>query len=249
MKIIKKGIGILIFLIFSSLFIYSIYKIITWKINIEENNNIKEVLSNEIKTVEENILTDKRKKYDVNFSSLKEKNKDTVAYLKVNNTRIDYVVVKTSDNSFYLTHNFDKNWNDAGWIFADYQNKFDGTDKNIVIYGHKMKDGSMFGTLKDTLNNSWYTNEDNSKIVLVTEKDTYYYEIFSLYTIVPEMFYLSVNFADANEYTNFLNIIKSRSIYDFNVQVDSNDHILTLSSCLDSYNQKRVVIHARLISE
>ena len=59
----------------------------------------------------------------------------------------EYPVVKGSNNSFYLNHCFDKSYNSAGWIFADYRNKFDNTDKNIVIYGHNMRDGSMFGSM------------------------------------------------------------------------------------------------------
>jgi len=59
----------------------------------------------------------------------------------------EYPVVKGTNNSFYLNHCFDKSNNSAGWIFADYRNKFDNTDKNIVIYGHNMRDGSMFGSM------------------------------------------------------------------------------------------------------
>ena len=71
------------------------------------------------------------------------KNPDIKAYIKVNNTNIDYVVVQSSNNNYYLNHNFNKEYNTAGWIFFDYKNKLDGTDKNIIIYGHNTKDNSM----------------------------------------------------------------------------------------------------------
>ncbi len=123
--------------------VYSSYNIITWKMSIDENKNIQKDLSELIKNNQDN--------YFIDFQTLKTKNSDTVAYLKVNGTNIDYVVVKGEDNSYYLNHNFNKEKSVAGWIFADYHNKFDGSDKNIVIYGHNMKDGIMFETLKDVL--------------------------------------------------------------------------------------------------
>ena len=70
-----------------------------------------------------------------------------------------------------MNHNFEKKYNIAGWIFADYKNNFDKTDKNIVIYGHNRKDGSMFGTLKNILKEEWYSNEENFVIDFITEQE------------------------------------------------------------------------------
>ena len=170
-------------------------------------------------------------------------NNDTVAYLKVNNTDINYAVVQSKNNDYYLKHNFDKKWNTAGWIFADYRVKFDGNDKNIVIYGHSMKDNSMFGTLKNILNDS----KSDHEIMLATKDETYYYEVFSSYSINPEEYYLKTNFKD-NEFETFINKIKSRSKYNYDVEVNSNDKILTLSTCT-SNGKNRVVIHAKLITQ
>ena len=97
----------------------------------------------------------------MDFTELKKQNPDTVAHIKVNNTRISYVVVQGNDNEYYLNHNFNKEKNRAGWIFADYRNSFDESDKNLIIYGHNMKDGSMFDTLIKTIDKEWYTNKDN----------------------------------------------------------------------------------------
>ena len=102
---VKSWVIMLVFGIFSLLFIYSGYKIIKWKLNVNENNNLKkDIIKNNIKINKDE--DDKKFKYDVDFESLKEKNSDTVAYLKVNGTNIDYVVVKGKDNSYYLKHNF-----------------------------------------------------------------------------------------------------------------------------------------------
>ena len=123
-------------LIFLLTLIISIIYLVKWYIENKQNKDLKEKISATI--IVENIETEKieEKKYNVDFKSLKEINEDTVAWIKVNNTDIEYAVVKGKDNSYYLNRNFEKNYNNAGWIFADYKNKFDGTDKNIVIYGH-----------------------------------------------------------------------------------------------------------------
>lgn len=239
----KKYVGILItiFIIICLIgLIYSLINIINWKKDVDDNKDILEEIKENIITNEENDLI------KIDFKSLKEKNSDTIAYIKVNGTNIDYVVVKGNDNSYYLNHNFNKEYNVAGWIFSDYHNKFDETDKNIVIFGHNTKNGSMFGTLKNVLDKSWQDNKDNLEITLVTEKGQYKYQVFSTYSIIAEDYYINTIFNSDDEYSRFVNEISSRSNYDYNVDVNSNDKILTLSSCIGD-GKKRVVLHAKLI--
>ena len=238
-----KNIGtVFLFIICLTGVIYSSYHLITWKLNVDKNAKIKEDIKNSIKVKKE----EEEEKYVLDFVKLKEQNPDTVAYIKVPNTNIDYIVVRGLDNSYYLKHNFYKEYNIAGWIFSDYKNRFDGTDKNIVIFGHDTKDGSMFETLKNTLKEEWYTNIVNHNIILVTEQDTYLYQVFSNYVIVPEDYYINTEFYSVEEYHSFLNEIKSRSIYDYGVEVNGNDSLLTLSTCTDG-GAKRVVLHAKKI--
>ena len=104
----------------------------------------------------------------------------------------------------------------------------------------------MFGTLKNVLDKSWQENKDNLKILLVTEKGQYKYQVFSTYQITPEDYYINTIFNNDDEYSKFINKIKSRSNYDYKVEVDSNDKVLTLSSCIGD-GKKRVVLHAKLI--
>lgn len=104
----------------------------------------------------------------------------------------------------------------------------------------------MFGTLKNVLNKEWYEKEENHRVVLVTENGTYYYKVFSTYSIIPEDYYINTIFNNDDEYHKFIDIIKSRSNYDYNVEVNTSDKILTLSSCIGD-GKKRVVLHAKLI--
>ena len=232
---------LLLILIFSFGLIYSLINIFNWKIDVDKNNNIIKELRNNIKINKED------KEYKVDFKSLKEQNSDTVCYLKVSGTKIDYVVVKGEDNSYYLNHNFNKEYNSAGWIFMDYHNNL-VDDRNIVIYGHNMRDGSMFGSLDSTLKKEWQEDKNNQKIMLVKEDGTYYYQVFSTYTIEPEEYYIKTDFSSNDNFYSFIKELKSRSNYDYNVEVNENDKILTLSSCTNS-GKNRVVLHAKLIIE
>lgn len=224
--------------------IYYSYQIVLWKIHVNDNNKIQKKITDSIKIIESEEDT----QYEIDFNSLKKKNPDTIGYINVNNTNINYIVVKGQDNNYYLNHNYDKKWNKAGWIFADYHNKFDETDKNIIIYGHNMKDGSMFETLKDVLTKDWYTNTNNHVITLITEKGTYHYQVFSTYSIDPEDYYINTKFYTEDSFYEFLKTLEKRSIYDYNIELKRDDKILTLSSCLGD-GSKRVVLHAKLLDK
>ena len=243
---IGNAVALIAIVFFSLLFIYSSYNIIKWFIAVKQNSNIKEELNKSIKRIKPKTEAEEVQ-YEIDFKKLKEINKDTIAYIKVNNTNIDYVVVRGMDNEYYLKHNFEKKWNIAGWIFADYHNEFDGSDKNIVIFGHNTKDGSMFGSLKNVLDKNWYENKENWLITLVTEQGTFNYQVFSSYEIEPEMYYINTKFDNLEDYAKFLNTIKKRSVYDYGVEVSNTDKILTLSSCMGE-GQTRIALHAKLIN-
>ena len=233
----------IIYLILIGVLIYSGIKIFKWNKENNNNNNIADKI-NEAVTVKK--YSEGKEDFNINFNTLKKQNEDTVAWIKVNNTNVKYPVVRAKDNSFYLTHSFDKSNNSAGWIFADYKNKFDDTDKNIVIFGHNRRDGSMFSSLKNALNPNWYNNDLNRNILLYTENGEYNYEIFSIYKIESEDYYIKTEFNDENDFEDFLNTITKRSVQDFGVNVSKDDSILTLSTCANN-NKYRVVIHAKKV--
>ena len=242
-KVIILKILLILFLI---ILIHSSIEIIKWYINNNQNLNLKEELSS---LVTINIISKEEQiedEYKIDFNSLKEMNQDAVAFLKVNGTNIEYFVVQGNDNQYYLNHSFDKSYNKAGWIFADYRNKLDGTDKNLIIYGHNRRNNSMFGTLENILKEEWYNNEKNRQIIFVTENESYTYETFSVYKIEVEDEYIQTKFSE-RAYVNFLTMIKSRSVVDFGIDVTSDDNILTLSTCADD-SKYRIVLHAKRLN-
>ena len=240
----KRILNIAIYLILFLILICSGFKLYFWYKDKKNNDETTEQLKNNVKLEKIKNDNSNNEKYIVDFKKLKSENSDVVAYIKVNNTNIEYPIVKTSNNNFYLNHSFDKSKNSRGWIFVDYKNKFDNTDKNIVIYGHNMRDGSMFGSLKNILNEEWYNNTKNMNITFLTENGNYIYKVFSIYKIESEDYYIKTDFSTDNEYQKFLNIIKERSIKNFDVKVKASDKILTLSTCANN-NKYRVVLHAK----
>jgi len=243
----RKFVNSIIQLVLLVILIYSLIQIIIWYNNNKKSQKIMNEISNSINIDtdnDNNEVTEDR--YEINFSGLKEVNSDIVGFLKVKGTDIEYPVVKGLNNDFYLNHSFDKTSNSAGWIFADYRNKFDGTDKNTVIYGHNRRDGSMFFTLKNILNEEWYNNQENLKVKFITENEETTYEVFSVYQTEAEDYYIKTSFKDNTEYAKFIETITKRSKNDFNIDVTIEDTVLTLSTCANN-NKYRVVLHAKKI--
>ncbi len=182
----------------------------------------------------------------VDFTSLRQENPDTIAWIEVLGTSINYPVVQTDNNDYYLTHSFDHRKNEAGWIFADYRNQFDELNDNSIIYGHGRWDGTMFGSLKQVLEDGWFLDYQNHVIRLSTLHANMIFQIFSVYTIYKESYYMIPNFSSLLSYQTFLDTIQKRSKFTFPTTVNTNDKILTLSTCQDN-DGNRIVVHAKLI--
>ena len=208
--------------------------------NDEQNNTTKNTTTSPYYT-----------KYNQIFTELSEINNETVGWLTVNNTKVSYPVVQHTDNEFYLKKDFNKNKNNYGWIFMDYRNNIYNLSNNTIIWGHNSSSGLMFGTLRYVTNESWYKNPDNQIITFNTKVKNMKWKIFSIYKIPVTNDYLYANFGNLDEFQTFLDMIRTRSMYDFGVNVTKNDHILTLSTCGTSTTNSntRLVVHAVLINE
>ena len=187
-------------------------------------------------------------KYNQIFDELTKINNETIGWLTVNNTKVNYPVVQHTDNEYYLKRDFNKNKNSYGWIYMDYRNNIYNLSNNTIILGHNLKNGMMFGTLRYATNESWYKNSDNQIITFNTKVKNMKWKIFSIYKIPVTNDYLYANFGDLNEFKKFLDNIKNRSIYDFGVELKKEDHILTLTTC-GTTSATRLVIHAVLVEE
>lgn len=179
------------------------------------------------------------------LESLLEINPDTVGWLTVPNTNIDYPVVKTTDNDYYLDHNYEKKYDYNGWVFMHYYNSTHNLDKNTIIFAHnRFYSGIMFGTLNEVTKDTWYNNTKENLITFNTLYDNMQFEVFSIYKTNITADYLKTTFDSDLEWNNFIKMIRERSMFQNNVNVGTNDKIITLSTCLD--NDTRLVVHAVL---
>ena len=226
----KKRKWYLVFIISSIIIIILIYNITSYYYSYKKDLEFKEKIA----------------EYD--FEKLKEINTDIVGYIEVDNTNISYPVVKSSDNSYYLNHSYKKEKNNIGSIFLDYRNDLDNLSKNNIIYGHGRLDNTMFGSLNNLLDSNNLDSKESYYITLSTPKSIMTFKIFSVYTIPKEGYYIKTYFSSNKYFKEFLETIMKRSIYNFNTDVNTNDKILTLSTCKDNFG-KRVVVHAKLLKK
>lgn len=253
----KKVLPIILIIIFSIIMIFSLTKIVLWYIdNRNTDNEIKNIQSiapiSEIEDSNDtNIIAESKysssKFINVSFDDLLNINNEVVGWIRVPGTNIDYPFVQHKNNSYYLNHSFDKTYNEAGWVFLDYRNNIDELDTNTIIYAHGRIDGTMFGSLKNILTSDWLKNKDNFILKLSTPNNNYLFEVFSIYHINTTNDYLYNRFNSYQEYNKFINLIKNRSSYNFNVDVNEQDKIVTLSTCYNS--KEKMVLHAKLIKE
>ena len=226
-KLKKKNCLLAVLLLISTTaFVYSAINLIDWqKDNKITNDNINDINSDATITTStegeavnpENEPKDsiywtyiKTDLINVDFTELKKKNKDTKGWIQVLGTNINYPFVQSNDNKYYLTRSFDKKYTDAGWVFLDYRNDINKLGKNNIIYAHARKDKTMFGTLKNTLTKDWYNNKNNHIIKLSTETENTLWQIFSVYHIETESYYIKTNFESNEEFKEFVNKLKSR---------------------------------------
>lgn len=211
---------------------------------IEPNDDDKERVTLTTTTTTTTTIYDV--KYEKVFEKLKEINNDTVGWLTVNNTKIDYPVVQSTDNDYYLYRDYYKNKNRHGWIYMDYRNNIEDLSDNTIIFGHNLANQKMFGTLRYVTNPSWYKKSSNQIITFNTTKANMKWQIISIYKIPVTNDYLVANFASSEDKLKFLDMITQRSIYDFNATYDENTKIITLSTCSNG-SKERLVVHAKLI--
>ena len=221
------------------------------KSTFSDDSVLDEYLADEDKVMEEDISEETIKNkytFENSYNQLKKINSETVAYLVVNNTNISYPVVQHTDNSYYLSRDFYKKKSSTGWVYLDYRNNTKELNDNTIIYGHNMRNGTMFGTLRYVLDSSWRKNKENMIISLDIENKKYKFQIFSAYKVDYTTDYLVTTLETDREKKEFIDLIRNRSSIKSDVSVELNDKILTLSTCTGSSN-KRLVVHAVLLKE
>ncbi len=172
-------------------------------------------------------------------------NNDYEAWIYIAGTKINYPIVQGADNDFYLTHTFQREPVFSASLFIDYRVEGGAEGRNVIVYGHNMKDGSMFAALKKFRQESFRKRHPSFSVY--TNTGAYEYQVFSSYTTSPVSTTYTVGFGSDEEYMDYINRMISWSEADYGVDVTAQDKIITLSTCVNN-NQQRYVVHAKRVN-
>ncbi|GGE69016.1 class B sortase [Priestia taiwanensis] len=227
-------------------FLYSAYELSSIFLGYYHNRN---VLAEAQDVYYENMDTETKEEGGMrsSFVQLQKLNPDIVGWITVEGTMIDYPILQAKDNDYYLFRNYKKEDTKAGSIFMDYRNDITVPTRHTILYGHRMKDGSMFGNLKNYLQEDFF--RENRNLYYDNLYEGYDLEVFSVYTTTTEFYYIQTDFQNDEEYGGFLQRIQQRSLFDAGVSLTPADRIITFSTCdydLDP-TEGRLVVHAKLV--
>lgn len=254
----KKGIFIFAICVCVSVFCYSGYRIYEY---LNENQESAAVYSGldkyvsisgatEITTNHETPVTQDDPEPDdapqtmllwpeVDFDALQEINSDIVGWIYIEGTSINYPIVQGEDNSYYLKHLFSKEWNSSGCIFMDSRNSLDFSDRHTIIYGHHMKNGTMFSDLDGYKTQEFY--EQHPTVMLMTPRAKYLVELFAGYVSDLDSSAWDLGFT-ASGYTDWLKDTKAHSCFSSPVEPEVSDCVVTLSTCSYEFSDARFVV-------
>lgn len=197
--------------------------------NNPENNNTQK---------KENIRT---------YEKLVKINPEYQFWVEVENTNINYPVVQTNNNRFYLKKDFNKKNSNSGTVFMDADNNFEN-DSNVVLYGHNMNNKTMFNNVTLFKKKDFFNQNNKIKIKHTKDQKEYTYEVFSVYYTDNSFDYNTVKFNEHYTFMDFIKDIKEKSIYKKSIDISENDKIITLSTCSYEFKGAKTTIHAKLIN-
>ncbi|NBI06575.1 class B sortase [Senegalia massiliensis] len=177
---------------------------------------------------------------DIGTNPFKKINENMVGWIEVPNTNIDYPIVKGKDNFHYLYHNIEDEKSIHGSIFMDYRNK-NWDDKNTIIYGHHMKDGTMFKELTKYKNKDFFDNNDS--FYIDTGSGKIEYKILSVNVFKGDSNYIRTNFNSSEEFLDYIGYIKKESLFHRDLELKTDEDIITLSTCSYEFDDARTVVY------
>jgi sortase B len=186
---------------------------------------------------------------DLDWDALHQQNQDIYAWIYIPNTNIDYPILQhPTDANYYINYNIDGTKGYPGCICTQYYNSKDFTDSNTIVYGHNMKNGSMFRTLHNFEKKSFF--DENPYVYIYTPETTYVYEIFATSTVSKKHLLTTYNFSEEKGFNTFISYLTSSKSSTSHIRKGSEavfgDKLLTMSTCNGKSNQRWIVVGKRL---
>ena len=249
----KRKIGLILAI---CVFLFSAYKLFTiWQeyhkgtamYQKVEEEVITQVEPQEGEKEEGKEETNTGKCFRVDFEKLQATNEEVIAWIRFDKPqKINYPIVQTTDNDTYLTKGFDGKENSAGTLFAEKLNAKDFSDKNTFIYGHNMKNGAMFGKLREYKSEKFC--KKNPYFYIYTPDGTVRtYQVFSVEIVEHDSECFQVYFRDDASFEEYVNMIRENALYQTDVEVKKDDLLVSLSTCTNVKVTERMVVHGVLL--
>ena len=238
----KKQKGDLLYKIVMTILIiiilFSLYKVGTILYGYYQGNS-------QYEEVQEIAKTEEKEADGIDFASLKKINEDVKAWIYLKDPAIDYPVLQTTNNDYYLYHMFNGEENGAGSIFIDYRNEKPFKDFVTVLHGHRMKDGSMFKPLVQYSDPEFY--KSHKVIEITTPKQKYNCKVFAVATIPADSDLYQFYFYDKNDKSYYLDRLAAVNELSTSVKVDADDNIVMMSTCTAQLDENRFCVFGKQV--
>ena len=243
----SKIINRIILIICACVFVFAAFKLVSILLEYKKGNDIYD-------NIEGNILEDKPVNITIgddnqdvtvpfvyNHQALLNINPDGLGFLYVPSVDIRLPIAQTTDNDFYLTHTFDKTYNGNGCLFVDYRITNKLKANHVLIYGHNMNSGAMFGSLSRYETPSFYQTEGNDVFYIYTEDVIRKYKIFTVYITDPISDTFTFNFSNLAGLREYAKNVQGQSLYNTGVDITNTTQIVTFSTCTNNSKQRLIV--------
>lgn len=255
----KKWTSKLVSLVYLAVFLYSGFALVKYLYTYYEASKslqeVQAIYETTLATIEEEaevaITTAEEllSKYTIRpqFEDLQAVNDNIVGWVTVEGTKLNNPILQTDNNDFYLDHNFKDGYSRAGSVFMDYRNDVTDMSRNTILYGHAMKNGTMFGSLKNYMKQNYV--DAHSTIYLDTLYEGYDVEVFAAYETTIDFYYIETEFTTDEAFLHFVEEVEERSVIQTDVEIGAGDKIVTLSTCKDSVmsDDHRFVVQGKLV--
>ena len=263
-KVIKL-VRLLLSLLLAATFLYSAYKLLDYYVDTKKNTNLnEEMIEQSVSSITTSVTNNKDSESEiveadetephmpvetspisVDFDTLKEANDDVIGWLYCEDTPINYPVLQSDDNSYYLRRLVNGEWNIAGSLFMDYRNNLSNNDWNTVIYGHNMKNDSMFGTLPEYRNQDYY--EQHPVMYFLTPEADYKIELIAGFVTPSDSALYDVYISESDRTSLYDELFKLSDFQSNEYSFDENVQLLTISTCSYEYETARYVVVGKMI--
>lgn len=242
----RKVLWVVVIAIITIIFVYSLFRIIRTLHDYSEGSKTYDSLTSDIVTTntidssgDETETQTEQAPITVDFNNLLDQNGDVVGWLYCENTPINYPVLQSTDNNYYLRRMIDKKYNIAGSVFMDYRSNPDLSSLNTIIYGHNMKNDTMFGTFTEYNEQAYY--DEHPVLWFLTPEQDYKIELIAGY-VTPSTSDVYKDFYSKDELNAHIKDSMEKSTFVSGVNITEVDSIVTLSTCSYEYSTARYVL-------